>query len=114
MYNKAVISWESSKKTDSADMYVLQYRKLSREEESVMWQEVEVCSKSKVIPDLAEDSSYAFRVRGYKGSMCSSWSKEVILRTPPAPGTGFSYVHLHWKPPTVPRLLCHYWLYVYA
>uniref|UniRef100_A0A669PMN0 Tripartite motif containing 36 n=1 Tax=Phasianus colchicus TaxID=9054 RepID=A0A669PMN0_PHACC len=113
MYNKAVISWESSRKTDSADMYVLQYRKHSREEESVMWQEVEVYSKSKVISDLDDDSSYAFRVRGYRGSMCSSWSKEVILRTPPAPGTGFSYVHLHWKPSIVPRLLSHYLLYIY-
>jgi len=114
MCNKAVISWESSGKTDSADMYVLQYRKRSREEESMMWQEVEVYNKSKGISDLDDDSSYTFRVRGYKGSICSSWSKEVILRTPPAPGTGFSSVHLHWKPPTVPRLLSHYWLYLYV
>lgn len=91
MYNKAVISWESSGKTDSADMYVLQYRKRNREEESVMWQEAEVYSKSKVISDLDDDSSYAFRVRGYKGSICSSWSKEVILRTPPAPVFSFLF-----------------------
>uniref|UniRef100_A0A803Y735 Tripartite motif containing 36 n=1 Tax=Meleagris gallopavo TaxID=9103 RepID=A0A803Y735_MELGA len=91
MYNKAVISWESSGKTDSADMYVLQYRKRSREEESMMWQEVEVYNKSKVISDLDDDSSYTFRVRGYKGSICSSWSKEVILRTPPAPVLSFLF-----------------------
>lgn len=57
-----------------------------------MWQEIKVCSKSKVISDLDDNSSYAFRVRGYKGSICSPWSQEVILRTPPAPGIGFSYV----------------------
>ena len=93
MYNKALISWESPGKTDSADTYVLEYHKLNREEESVTWQEIEVCSKSKIISDLDDDSSYAFRVRGYKGSVCSPWSREVILRTPPAPGIGFSYVH---------------------
>uniref|UniRef100_A0A8C6ZBF4 Tripartite motif containing 36 n=1 Tax=Nothoprocta perdicaria TaxID=30464 RepID=A0A8C6ZBF4_NOTPE len=51
------------------------------------WQEVEVCRKSKVISDLDTNSSYIFRVRGYKGSICSAWSKEVIFHTPPAPGT---------------------------
>ncbi|KFW95591.1 E3 ubiquitin-protein ligase TRIM36, partial [Phalacrocorax carbo] len=92
IYNKALISWECPGKTDSADTYVLEYHKLNREEESATWQEIQVCSKSKVISDLDDDSSYAFRVRGYKGSICSPWSQEVILRTPPAPGTGFSYV----------------------
>ncbi|GAB0205481.1 E3 ubiquitin-protein ligase TRIM36-like [Grus japonensis] len=85
MYDKALISWECPGKTDSADIYVLEYHKLNREEESATWQEIEVCSKSTVIPDLDDDSSYAFRVRGYKGSICSPWSQEVILCTPPAP-----------------------------
>ncbi|NXV79783.1 TRI36 ligase, partial [Atlantisia rogersi] len=85
MYNQALISWECPGKTSSADTYVLEYHKLKREEENVTWQEMEVCSKSTVIPDLDDDSSYAFRVRGYKGSICSPWSREVILRTPPAP-----------------------------
>ncbi|KFV09480.1 E3 ubiquitin-protein ligase TRIM36, partial [Tauraco erythrolophus] len=92
MYNKALISWECPGKTDLADLYVLEYHKLNREEESVTWQEIEVCSKSKVISDLDDDSSYAFRVRAYKGSICSPWSREVILHTPPAPGIGFSSV----------------------
>ncbi|KAM9251290.1 E3 ubiquitin-protein ligase TRIM36-like [Cariama cristata] len=91
MYNKALISWECPGKTDSPDTYVLEYRKLNREEESAMWQEIEVCSKSKVISDLDDDSSYAFRVRGYKGSMCSPWSREVVLRTPPAPVFSFLF-----------------------
>ncbi|XP_071887238.1 E3 ubiquitin-protein ligase TRIM36 isoform X2 [Anas platyrhynchos] len=91
IYNKAVISWESPGKTDAADIYVLEYRKFNREEENVMWQEIEVCSKSKVISDLDDDSSYAFRVRGYKGSICSPWSKEVILHTPPAPVFSFLF-----------------------
>ncbi|XP_009945078.1 PREDICTED: E3 ubiquitin-protein ligase TRIM36, partial [Leptosomus discolor] len=85
MYNEALISWECPGKTDSADIYVLEYHKLNREDESAMWQEIEVCNKSKVIADLDDDSSYAFRVRGHKGSICSPWSREVILRTPPAP-----------------------------
>ncbi|XP_071887375.1 E3 ubiquitin-protein ligase TRIM36 isoform X3 [Anas platyrhynchos] len=91
IYNKAVISWESPGKTDAADIYVLEYRKFNREEENVMWQEIEVCSKSKVISDLDDDSSYAFRVRGYKGSICSPWSKVVILHTPPAPVFSFLF-----------------------
>ncbi|XP_025046168.2 E3 ubiquitin-protein ligase TRIM36 isoform X2 [Pelodiscus sinensis] len=84
MYNKALICWEHLEKTDSADTYILEYRKLNREEENVTWQETEACSKSKVISDLENNSSYAFRVRGYKGSVCSPWSREVILHTPPA------------------------------
>ncbi|XP_062483838.1 E3 ubiquitin-protein ligase TRIM36 isoform X2 [Pezoporus occidentalis] len=84
-YNKALISWEWPGKRDTADKYVLEYHKLNREDESAVWQEIEVCSKSKVISDLDYDSSYAFRVRGYKGSICSAWSREVVLHTPPAP-----------------------------
>ncbi|XP_064357054.1 E3 ubiquitin-protein ligase TRIM36 isoform X1 [Dromaius novaehollandiae] len=91
MYNKAVISWECPGKADSADIYVLEYRKLNKDEESVTWQEIEVCSKSKVISDLDNNSSYAFRVRGYKGSICSPWSREVILHTPPAPVFSFLF-----------------------
>ncbi|NXN96628.1 TRI36 ligase, partial [Rhinopomastus cyanomelas] len=91
MYNKALISWECPGKTDSADIYVLEYHKFNREEESATWQEIEVCSKCKVISDLDDDSSYAFRVRGYKGSMCSPWSREVILHTPPAPVFSFLF-----------------------
>uniref|UniRef100_A0A8C3UX05 Tripartite motif containing 36 n=1 Tax=Catharus ustulatus TaxID=91951 RepID=A0A8C3UX05_CATUS len=91
MYNKALISWECPEKTDSADIYVLEYHKLNKEEESVTWQKTEVCGKSKVLSDLDDDSSYAFRVRGYKGSICSPWSREVILRTPPAPVFSFLF-----------------------
>ncbi|NXM37066.1 TRI36 ligase, partial [Oxyruncus cristatus] len=91
MYNKALISWECPGKADSADIYVLEYHKLNREEENVTWQNIEVCGKSKVVSDLDDDSSYAFRVRGYKGSICSPWSREVILRTPPAPVFSFLF-----------------------
>ncbi|NXP07696.1 TRI36 ligase, partial [Thinocorus orbignyianus] len=76
IYNKALISWESPGKADSAEMYVLEYQKLNREEENVMRKEVKVCSRSKIISDLDDDSSYAFRVRGYRGSICSPWSRE--------------------------------------
>ncbi|NWI45092.1 TRI36 ligase, partial [Picathartes gymnocephalus] len=91
MYNKALISWECPGKTDSADIYVLEYHKLNREEESVTWQKTEVRGKSKVLSDLDDDSSYAFRVRGYKGSICSPWSREVTMRTPPAPVFSFLF-----------------------
>ncbi|XP_074850279.1 E3 ubiquitin-protein ligase TRIM36 [Carettochelys insculpta] len=84
IYNKALIRWDHLEKADSADTYILEYRKLNREEENVTWQETEACSKSKVIADLENNSSYAFRVKGYKGSICSPWSREVILHTPPA------------------------------
>ncbi|KFQ31544.1 E3 ubiquitin-protein ligase Trim36, partial [Merops nubicus] len=92
MYNGALINWECPGKRDSADIYVLAYHKINREEESPTWQEIKVRSKSKVIPDLDDDSSYAFRVRGYKGSICSPWSRVVVLHTPPAPGIWLSYV----------------------
>ncbi|XP_025925270.1 E3 ubiquitin-protein ligase TRIM36 isoform X1 [Apteryx rowi] len=91
IYNKAVISWEYPGKADSADIYVLEYRKLNKDEDSATWEEIEVCSKSKVISDLDNNSSYAFRVRGYKGSICSPWSREVILHTPPAPVFSFLF-----------------------
>ncbi|NXT70168.1 TRI36 ligase, partial [Chaetops frenatus] len=91
MYNKALISWERPGKTDSADTYILEYHKVNREEESVTWQTTEVCGKSKILSDLDDDSSYAFRVRGYKGSICSPWSREVIMRTPPAPVFSFLF-----------------------
>ncbi|NWX30599.1 TRI36 ligase, partial [Notiomystis cincta] len=91
MYNKALISWECPGKTDSADIYVLEYHKLNREEDSVTWQKAEVCGKSKVLSDLEDNSSYAFRVRGCKGSVCSPWSREVILHTPPAPVFSFLF-----------------------
>ncbi|NWS45873.1 TRI36 ligase, partial [Probosciger aterrimus] len=91
MYNKALISWEWPGKRDTADTYVLEYHKLNREKESAVWQEIDVCSKSKVISDLDNDSSYAFRVRGHKGSICSAWSREVILHTPPAPVFSFLF-----------------------
>ncbi|XP_067425458.1 E3 ubiquitin-protein ligase TRIM36 isoform X2 [Emydura macquarii macquarii] len=91
MYNKALICWEHPVKADSADTYVLEYRKLNREEENATWQEIEACTKSKVISDLENNSSYAFRVRGYKGSICSPWSREVILHTPPAPVFSFLF-----------------------
>lgn len=75
-------------KTDSSDIYVVDYHKLSREEESMTQQEIKVYSKSKVVSDLDEDSD-----RRYKGSVCSPWRQEIIMHTPPAPGIGFSYVH---------------------
>ncbi|XP_044302661.1 E3 ubiquitin-protein ligase TRIM36 [Varanus komodoensis] len=91
IYNKALICWDHPQKAGSADTYILGYRKLSREESNPAWQETEVFSKSEVISDLDTNSSYAFRVRGYKGSISSPWSKEVTLHTPPAPVFSFLF-----------------------
>ncbi|XP_008112231.1 E3 ubiquitin-protein ligase TRIM36 isoform X2 [Anolis carolinensis] len=91
MYNKALISWDQPQKISSADTYILEYRKLNREETPPVWQEREVFSKSEIVSDLDTNSSYAFRVRGYKGSICSPWSREVILHTPPAPVFSFLF-----------------------
>ncbi|XP_049642857.1 E3 ubiquitin-protein ligase TRIM36 [Suncus etruscus] len=83
MYNNALISWDHQEK-DKADNYVLEYRKITRDEEIMSWNEVEVLGTSKVISDLEKNCSYAFRVRAYKGSVCSPNSRELILHTPPA------------------------------
>lgn len=87
IYNNALITWHHSEK-DKADSYVLEYRKINRDEEMVPWNEVEVSGTSKVVSNLESNSHYAFRVRAYKGSICSPCSRELTLHTPPAPGTG--------------------------
>ncbi|PKK26069.1 tripartite motif containing 36 [Columba livia] len=92
MYNKALISGECPRKTDSSDIYVLECDKLSREEESMTRQEIKVCSKSKVISDLDEDSD-----QRYKGSVCSPWRREIIMHTPPAPVFSFLFDEPLWK-----------------
>ena len=86
VYNNALISWHHPEK-DKADSYVLEYRKINRDEEMLSWNEIEVCGTSKVISDLESNCNYAFRVRAYKGSICSPCSRELILHTPPAPGS---------------------------
>ncbi|KAM6224302.1 LOW QUALITY PROTEIN: E3 ubiquitin-protein ligase TRIM36 [Rhynchocyon petersi] len=89
VYNNAVISWHLPGKNDKADSYILEYRKINRDEELLPWNEVEVCGTSKVVSDLESNSHYAFRVRAYKGSICSPCSRELILHTPPAPVFSF-------------------------
>ncbi|XP_068944287.1 E3 ubiquitin-protein ligase TRIM36 isoform X2 [Petaurus breviceps papuanus] len=91
IYNKTLICWQHPEKKNKADSYILEYRKISREEEMLTWNETEVYNTSKVISDLESNSSYAFRVRGYKGSVCSPCSREVILHTPPAPVFSFLF-----------------------
>lgn len=87
IYNSALITWQHPEK-GKADSYVLEYRKVDREEEMVPWNQVEVCGTSKVVSGLDDNCSYAFRVRAYRGSICSPCSRELLLHTPPAPGTG--------------------------
>lgn len=86
VYNNALINWHHPEK-DKADSYVLEYRKINRDEEMLSWNEIEVSGTSKVISDLESNCNYAFRVRAYKGSICSPCSRELILHTPPAPGS---------------------------
>ncbi|XP_074063512.1 E3 ubiquitin-protein ligase TRIM36 isoform X5 [Macrotis lagotis] len=91
IYNNALICWHHPEKKNKADSYILEYRKIGREEEMLTWNETEVYNTSKIISDLESNSSYAFRVRGYKGSVCSPSSREVILHTPPAPVFSFLF-----------------------
>lgn len=87
VYNNALINWHQPEK-DKADSYVLEYRKINRDEEMMSWNELEVHGTSKVVSNLESNSHYAFRVRAYRGSICSPCSRELVLHTPPAPGTG--------------------------
>lgn len=88
IYNGAKICWSQPNDSGLADSYVLEYRKLDKNEDP-MWNEVETTSTNKVLSDLDPNSSYCFRVQGLKGSVCSPHSKEVVLKTPPAPGELF-------------------------
>ncbi|XP_053557539.1 E3 ubiquitin-protein ligase TRIM36 isoform X2 [Bombina bombina] len=90
MYNNAQICWQESGEADSADSYVLEYRKLDKNED-ILWKDVESTSNSKVLSDLEMNSSYCFRVQGFRGTVNSPKSKEVILHTPPAPVLNFLF-----------------------
>ena len=98
VYNNALIDWRHPEK-DKADSYVLEYRRINRDEEMISWNEIEVHGTSKVVSNLESNSPYAFRVRAYRGSICSPCSRELILHTPPAPGTGNNGVRVGeaWK-----------------
>uniref|UniRef100_A0A6I8P0H9 Tripartite motif containing 36 n=1 Tax=Ornithorhynchus anatinus TaxID=9258 RepID=A0A6I8P0H9_ORNAN len=90
-YNKTLITWHHSEKNVTADGYILEYRKVDKMGDSLAWTESGVYGTTKVISDLENNSSYSFRVRGYKGASCSPCSKEVILNTPPAPVFSFLF-----------------------
>lgn len=85
VYNGAKICWSQPNDSGLANSYVLEYKKVDKNEDP-MWNEVETSSTNKIVSDLDLNSSYCFRVQGLKGSMFSPRSKEVILKTPPAPG----------------------------
>ncbi|EHB15402.1 E3 ubiquitin-protein ligase TRIM36 [Heterocephalus glaber] len=89
VYNNALINWYHPEK-DKADSYVLEYRKINRDED-MSWNEIQVCGTNKVVSDLEDNSHYAFRVRAYKGSIYSPCSRELILHTPPAPVFSFLF-----------------------
>ncbi|XP_069887592.1 E3 ubiquitin-protein ligase TRIM36 isoform X3 [Dipodomys merriami] len=90
VYNNALINWRQPG-GDEADSYVLEYRKVSREEDVLAWDEVEVLGTSKVVSNLDSNAHYAFRVRAYRGSICSPCSRELVLHTPPAPVFSFLF-----------------------
>lgn len=103
MYNNALIDWHQPEK-DKADSYVLEYRKINRDEEMMSWNEMEVHGTSKVVSNLESNSHYAFRVRAYRGSICSPCSRELVLHTPPAPGTGLR--EAEWERPGSVKWWC--------
>ncbi|XP_069082603.1 E3 ubiquitin-protein ligase TRIM36 isoform X1 [Pleurodeles waltl] len=88
IYNEALICWQQPDQT-SADSYILEYKQHNKEED-VSWKEVEVLGTSKVVPGLEINSTYSFRVRGFKDSISSLSSSEVTYHTPPA--TVFSFL----------------------
>ncbi|KAM4819469.1 E3 ubiquitin-protein ligase TRIM36 isoform 1-T1 [Thomomys bottae] len=90
VYNNALIHWRHPG-GEEADSYVLEYRKVCREDETLQWEEVEVLGTSKVVSNLDSNALYAFRVRAYRGSICSPCSRELVLRTPPAPVFSFLF-----------------------
>ncbi|CAH2296205.1 E3 ubiquitin- ligase TRIM36 isoform X2 [Pelobates cultripes] len=90
VYNKAKICWKQPDHEDSVDSYILEYRKLDKNED-IPWTEVETTSTSKILSDLETNSAYSFRVRGCRGSVCSSRSREVTLQMPPAPVFNFLF-----------------------
>ncbi|GAB1301696.1 RING-type E3 ubiquitin transferase [Apodemus speciosus] len=61
VYNNALIDWHHPEK-DKADSYVLEYRRINRDEEMISWNEIEVHGTSKVVSNLESNSPYAFRV----------------------------------------------------
>ncbi|XP_069481621.1 E3 ubiquitin-protein ligase TRIM36 isoform X2 [Ambystoma mexicanum] len=84
IYNEALICWHQPDQILTADSYALEHRRHSKDED-VGWEEIDVLGTSKVVPDLEVNSTYSFRVRGFKDSVGSLYSKEVIFHTPPAP-----------------------------
>ncbi|EHA98143.1 E3 ubiquitin-protein ligase TRIM36 [Heterocephalus glaber] len=89
VYNNALINGYHMEK-DKADSYVLEYWKINRDED-MSWNEIQVCGTNKVVSDLEDNGHYAFQVRVYTGSICSPYSRDLILRTPPAPVFSFLF-----------------------
>lgn len=94
VYNNAKICWNQPNDSGLADSYVLEYRKLDKNEDP-SWNEIEATSTSKIVSDLDLNSSYCFRVQGLRGTLSSTHSKEVILQTPPAPGKPWVFFSKH-------------------
>lgn len=78
VYNNVLISWYYLEK-DKVDSYVFEYRKINRDEEMLFWNEIEVCGISKMILEFDNNCNYVFRVRVYKGFICSFCSRELIF-----------------------------------
>uniref|UniRef100_H3AKH0 Tripartite motif containing 36 n=1 Tax=Latimeria chalumnae TaxID=7897 RepID=H3AKH0_LATCH len=85
VYNESLICWEQPGDTLPVDHYVLEYRKLEKDDDSPWQISEEVHSSSTVISDLDTNSVYSFRVKGCRNTVCSPYSKEVSFHTPPAP-----------------------------
>ncbi|KAM4708920.1 E3 ubiquitin-protein ligase TRIM36 isoform 2-T2 [Discoglossus pictus] len=90
VYNKAKICWKEPDHSDVADSYVVEYRKLDKNDD-LLWQEAESTNTDKVISDLELNSTYSFRVQSFRGTTSSPKSREVTLNTPPAPVFNFLF-----------------------
>uniref|UniRef100_A0A1A8FRM0 Tripartite motif-containing 36 n=1 Tax=Nothobranchius korthausae TaxID=1143690 RepID=A0A1A8FRM0_9TELE len=101
VYNEASICWRLSDDHLPTDHHVLEYRKLGSPSQSPsqedgedhgVWRTTDrVYGSSAVVPELEQNSLYAFRVRSCRNSMFSPYSPEVTFHTPPATAFGFLF-----------------------
>uniref|UniRef100_UPI003D77A893 E3 ubiquitin-protein ligase TRIM36 isoform 1 n=1 Tax=Danio rerio TaxID=7955 RepID=UPI003D77A893 len=98
VYNEALLHWRLPEDSVPTDRHLLEFRKLQQDEEEEK-EEVEQCwrtsesvyGSSTVVCDLDRDARYAFRVKSCRNGVCSAYSPEVTLHTPPAPVFSFLF-----------------------
>lgn len=86
VYNEGQIHWRLSEDTLPTDRHVLEYRKVAPGEENSWQASDHIYGSSTVVTNLDSDSTYSFRVKTYRNTLCSPYCPEVNFHTPPAPG----------------------------